>query len=295
MTLQLQRSPSVSGNEPEIGRSQEVVAHVYDVACSGPDGGGGGATVLNINRIFKDAIGLGGIFHTAIQVYGDEEWSFGYCEHGSGVFSCPPSKNPMYTFRESIVLGNTSCSMLTVNRIVRELSREWPGSSYEILSRNCNHFCNELCDKLDVPKLPGWVNRFANAGDAAVEAAEITAVKLKQAKKEIFTACKSASTYLTGAPSSSTPSDVEETGGTTGGTTSSSLFEGTWIGSIIGISMKPSRSLVNDDESSSSEDKTSDDESEPGDKQPSSNQNADQKDAAQEQDQKSENEPDHHP
>jgi len=291
MTLQLQRSPSVSGNEPEIGRSQEVVAHVYDVACSGPDGGGGGATVLNINRIFKDAIGLGGIFHTAIQVYGDEEWSFGYCEHGSGVFSCPPSKNPMYTFRESIVLGNTSCSMLTVNRIVRELSREWPGSSYEILSRNCNHFCNELCDKLDVPKLPGWVNRFANAGDAAVEAAEITAVKLKQAKKEIFTACKSASTYLTGAPSSSTPSDVEETGGTT----SSSLFEGTWIGSIIGISMKPSRSLVNDDESSSSDDKTSDDESEPGDKQPSSNQNADQKDAAQEQDQKSENEPDHHP
>uniref|UniRef100_A0ACD6A940 Uncharacterized protein n=1 Tax=Avena sativa TaxID=4498 RepID=A0ACD6A940_AVESA len=291
MTLQLQRSPSVSGNEPEIGRSQEVVAHVYDVACSGPDGGGGGATVLNINRIFKDAIGLGGIFHTAIQVYGDEEWLFGYCEHGSGVFSCPPSKNPMYTFRESIVLGNTSCSMLTVNRIVRELSREWPGSSYEILSRNCNHFCNELCDKLDVPKLPGWVNRFANAGDAAVEAAEITAVKLKQAKKEIFTACKSASTYLTGAPSSSTPSDVEETGGTT----SSSLFEGTWIGSIIGISMKPSRSLVNDDESSSSDDKTSDNESEPGDKQPSSNQNTDQKDAAQEQDQKSENEPDHHP
>jgi hypothetical protein len=70
MTLQLQRSAAVSGKEPEMGHSQEVVAHVYDVACSGPDGaGGGGATVLHINRIFKDGIGLGGIFHTAIQVF----------------------------------------------------------------------------------------------------------------------------------------------------------------------------------------------------------------------------------
>lgn len=68
--LQLRRSVAVSGNEPEPepGREQDVVAHVYDVACSGPDGnGGGGATVLHINRIFKDAIGLGGIFHTTIQ------------------------------------------------------------------------------------------------------------------------------------------------------------------------------------------------------------------------------------
>jgi hypothetical protein len=41
----------------------DVVAHVYDVANAGSD-----TTVLHINRFFKDAIGLGGIFHTAIQV-----------------------------------------------------------------------------------------------------------------------------------------------------------------------------------------------------------------------------------
>ncbi|KAI4975437.1 hypothetical protein ZWY2020_049044 [Hordeum vulgare] len=91
-------------------------------------------------------------------VYGDEEWSFDYYENGSGVFSCPPGKNPMYTFRESIVLGKTSCSLLVVNRIARDLSREWPGASYELLSRNCNHFCNEFCDKLGVPKLPAKDN-----------------------------------------------------------------------------------------------------------------------------------------
>ena len=111
--------------------------------------------------------------------------------------------------------------------------------------------------------------------------------QLKQAKKEIFTACKTASTYLTGAPTS-TSSDVEDTGGST----SNSLFEGTWIRSIIGISMKPSRSLMND-ASSSSDDETSDDESEPDGNQPSSDQNRDPKDATQEQTTKCEDEPNH--
>ncbi|XP_062233817.1 deSI-like protein At4g17486 [Phragmites australis] len=263
---------------------QEVVAHVYDVANAGSD-----ATVLHINRFFKDAIGLGGIFHTAIQVYGDEEWSFGYCERGTGVFSCPPCKNPMYTFHESIVLGKTNCSIFTVNQILQELSWEWLGGSYGLLSRNCNHFCNTFCEKLDVPKLPGWVNRFANAGDAALEVAETTAVKLKQAKKEIVTACKAASTFLTGT-SSSTPSNVEDTGGSTG----NSLFEGTWIRSIIGISMKPSRSLVcldgSDDEKSSDESESESDDNQPD----SSVHNADQQDATQERDMRSENGPRHH-
>lgn len=140
-----------------------------------------------------------------------------------------------------------------------------------------------------MPKLPGWVNRFANAGDATLEAAEITAEKLKQAKKEIFTVCKAASTYLIGAPPS-TPSNVEDTGGST----SNSLFEGTWIRSIIGMSMKPSRSLMKD-ASSSSDDETSDEDSESDGKHPSIDQNEDQKDATQEQTTKSENEPHNHP
>ncbi|XP_006655688.2 uncharacterized protein LOC102722125 [Oryza brachyantha] len=270
-------------------QEQEVVAHVYDVACSGSDGGGGNGNtaVVHINRFFKDAIGLGGIFHTAIQVYGDEEWSFGYCENGTGVFSCPPCKNPMYTYRESIVLGKTSCSIFTVNQILQELSWKWPGGSYELLSRNCNHFCNAFCEKLEVPKLPAWVNRFANAGDAALEVAETTAVKLKQAKKEIAGACKAATTYLTGS-SSSSPSNAENTGCST----NSSLFEGTWIRSIIGISMKPSKSLMCSD---SSDDEKSEDERGSDCEQPSSDHIEDKKDATQEQRVESDNRACHHP
>ena len=93
------------------------------------------------------------------QVFGEDEWSFGYCEQGSGVFSCPSGQNPMYTYRESIVLGKTNFSIFKVNQIIRELSREWPGTAYDLLSKNCNHFCDEFCERLDVPKLPGKHDR----------------------------------------------------------------------------------------------------------------------------------------
>ncbi|WOG97064.1 hypothetical protein DCAR_0416403 [Daucus carota subsp. sativus] len=182
----------------------EVKLHIYDVTNSESDKTNN--TILQINKIFKDGIGLGGIFHSAVQVHGEEEWSFGYCEEGSGVFSCPSGKNPMYTYRECIVLGKTNCSILKVAQILRELSREWPGQSYDLLSKNCNHFCDEFCQRLGVPRLPGWVNRFANAGDTAVEIAGNTAFRLRQAKTEIVTASKVAYRFLLGVDSNSAAS-----------------------------------------------------------------------------------------
>ncbi|CAH2077955.1 unnamed protein product [Thlaspi arvense] len=159
-----------------------VVLHIYDVTNIGSEKAND--TILQINRIFKGGIGLGGVFHSAIQVYGDDEWSYAYCEQGTGVFSCPSSKNPMYTYREKIVFGRTDCTIFVVNQILGELSREWPGHTYDSLSKNCNHFCDVLCDRLGVPKLPGWVNRFAHAGDTALEVAGNTALRIKQAKTE---------------------------------------------------------------------------------------------------------------
>ncbi|KAM3409174.1 hypothetical protein ACQJBY_001875 [Aegilops geniculata] len=253
---------------------KEVVLHVYDVTNS--DSEKTNNTILQINRIFKDRIGLGGIFHSAVQVlpptppalpdpgdafclpacplllqipnshfpmcrvqvYGEEEWSFGFCENGSGVFSCPVSKNPMYTYRERIVLGETECTIATVNRILRELSRDWPGHSYDLLSRNCNHFCDVLCDRLGVPKLPGWVNRFANAGDTAVVVAENTAVKFRQAKTEIVNASRVAYRFMAGLTSKNQASQ-EAPGDQNRG---SPTFQGTWFKNVVSAGAKPSTS-----------------------------------------------------
>ncbi|KAG2700544.1 hypothetical protein I3760_06G002400 [Carya illinoinensis] len=214
----------------------EVILHIYDVTNSGSDKTNN--TILQINKIFKDGIGLGGIFHSAVQVYGEDEWSFGFCEQGTGVFSCPSGKNPMYTYRECIVLGQTSFSIFKVNQILRELSREWPGSSYDLLSKNCNHFCDEFCERLEVPKLPGWVNRFANAGDTAMEVAGNTATRFRQAKTEIVTASKVAYRFLAGVANNATGSS-ESTGNSNRGTP---RFQATWFKNLITTGAKPSSS-----------------------------------------------------
>ncbi|XP_072963784.1 uncharacterized protein [Typha angustifolia] len=215
---------------------KEVILHVYDVTNS--DSEKTNNTILQINRIFKDRIGLGGIFHSAVQVYGLEEWSFGYCENGSGVFSCPPGKNPMYTYRECIVLGETTCSILEVKQILRELSRDWPGNSYDLLAKNCNHFCDAFCERLGVLKLPGWVNRFANAGDTAMVVAGNTAFRFRQAKTEIVTASKVAYRFMAGLTTNS-PATPESPSNSNRGTP---RFQGTWFKNIMSVGAKPSSS-----------------------------------------------------
>ncbi|KAF8097577.1 hypothetical protein N665_0285s0009 [Sinapis alba] len=177
----------------------EVVLHIYDVTNSGSE-------ILQIDRFYKDGIGPGGVFHSAIQVYGDDEWSYGYCEQGAGVFSCPSTKNPLYTYREKIVLGRTDCTIFMVDQILRELSREWSEHTYDLLSKNCSHFCDVLCDRLGVPQLPGWVNRFANDGDTALEVAGNTAMRVKEAKAELVSTSKVANSFLSNVSSDMTNS-----------------------------------------------------------------------------------------
>ncbi|KAL7003474.1 hypothetical protein U1Q18_004629 [Sarracenia purpurea var. burkii] len=213
----------------------EVILHIYDVTSSDSDKTNN--TIVQINKIFKDRIGFGGIFHSAVQVYGDEEWSFGYCEQGTGVFSCLPARNPMYTYRECIVLGKTNFCIFKVNQILRELSREWPGYLYDLLSKNCNHFCDEFCERLGVPKLPGWVNRFAHAGDTAVEIAENTALRLRQAKTEIVSASKVAYKFLLGATSTTNPAEPP-----TNFNRGSPKFQATWFKNLISSGAESSSS-----------------------------------------------------
>ncbi|KAM7494456.1 hypothetical protein LguiB_029065 [Lonicera macranthoides] len=229
----------------------EVILHIYDVTNSGSDKTNN--TIVQINKIFKDGIGLGGIFHSAVQVYGDEEWSFGFCEQGTGVFNVPHGRNPMYTYRECIVLGKTDCSIFKVNQIIRELSREWPGHSYDLLSKNCNHFCDEFCERLGVPKLPGWVNRFAHAGDAAAELAGNTALRFRQAKTEIVSASRVAYRFLASVTSNNSLNSPvagnSNANSNRGG--GSPRFQATWFRNLVSAAgARPSSSsdLGNQDE-----------------------------------------------
>jgi len=55
------------------------------------------------------------------------EWSFGYCDQGTGVYPCPPKGNTGYTYRESVALGVTSLAPARVQGMMHVLQTQWPG------------------------------------------------------------------------------------------------------------------------------------------------------------------------
>ncbi|GBG88467.1 hypothetical protein CBR_g47937 [Chara braunii] len=173
----------------------QVLLHVYDVTNSASEKTNN--AIRQVNKIMRDTMGIGGIFHGAVEVHG-EEWSFGYCERGSGVYCCAPKRNPMYTFRETVVLGMTPLDKRKVREIVERMGYEWQGRTYDLLAKNCNHFCEAFCQMLGVGPIPGWVNRFAHAGDTAVEVTTSTLNHLRQVRQDVNVAARQAYRFVFG-------------------------------------------------------------------------------------------------
>merc|ERR1740121_1294354 len=63
-------------------------------------------------------------------------------------------------------MGETDLMPHEVDRLLRDMSARWKGDTYDMLCRNCCHFCNELCVELGVGHLPDWLNSLAAAGAA---------------------------------------------------------------------------------------------------------------------------------
>lgn len=125
-----------------------------------------GAVLLNIydlskefllsNDISQEVLELGGAFHAGVEVYG-QEWSFS----PDGVnFSCPKTHD-VHVYRQSIVIGYTQLEPEEVEVICEdEMSWEWHGSTYDMLSRNCCTFSRALCKRLTGNSIPDWVDRL---------------------------------------------------------------------------------------------------------------------------------------
>ncbi|PNW86134.1 hypothetical protein CHLRE_02g074600v5 [Chlamydomonas reinhardtii] len=142
-----------------------VLLNVYDVTNTANENTN--SFIQRLNSITRE-LSIGGVFHGAIEV-DDVEWSFGYCESGTGVYCCRARQNTMYNFRETLELGVTEKSKQEIKEIVARLKRAWAGTSYDLLQRNCCHFCEQLCAELGVPPPPAWLNRFAQGADATIK------------------------------------------------------------------------------------------------------------------------------
>jgi hypothetical protein len=51
-----------------------------------------------------------------------------------------------------------------VNEIVEQMKPKWQADQYDLLSKNCCNFCDELSRRLGAGPLPSWVMTLAAAG-----------------------------------------------------------------------------------------------------------------------------------
>mmetsp|Transcript_12566 Transcript_12566/g.38782 ORF Transcript_12566/g.38782 Transcript_12566/m.38782 type:complete len:261 (-) Transcript_12566:76-858(-) len=149
---------SISGQSPRGAYRERVLVRVYDL----------GRTFLTRwhNKLTRGY----GAFHTGVELYG-REWSFGmtFDDWSTGVTWNLPMQNPDHSFRETLTMGYTHRSPQEVMHIIDELKMVWKGSTYNVLSRNCHNFSDELCGRLGVTRLPAWINDLAYTGAEAVE------------------------------------------------------------------------------------------------------------------------------
>ncbi|ORZ00998.1 PPPDE putative peptidase domain-containing protein [Syncephalastrum racemosum] len=66
--------------------------------------------------------------------------------------------------RQTILIGYVDMTETEISQVLQAISQEFMGTSYNLLTRNCNHFTEELCRRLCNKSSPGWINRAAKLG-----------------------------------------------------------------------------------------------------------------------------------
>ncbi|KAI9849526.1 MAG: hypothetical protein M1837_004146 [Sclerophora amabilis] len=108
------------------------------------------------------------LLHSGV-VVNDKEYAYGgHDQPGkTGVYWTRPRQEPPgATFRSEVLHGFTIRTEEELETIIKEVSSEYLGQSYNLLKKNCNHFTNTLCQRLTSRSAPSWLNRAANIGIA---------------------------------------------------------------------------------------------------------------------------------
>ncbi|XP_027168363.1 deSI-like protein At4g17486 [Coffea eugenioides] len=121
--------------------------------------------VYDLTSINGYAYWLGlGVYHSGVQVHG-VEYAFGAHEYPTtGIFEGEPKQCDGFTFRKSLLMGWTEMTPGQVRGVMEELAEKYRGNAYNLITKNCNHFCNDACMKLTGNPIPSWVNRLAKLG-----------------------------------------------------------------------------------------------------------------------------------
>ncbi|CAH1419022.1 unnamed protein product [Lactuca virosa] len=161
-------------------------------------------------------VGLG-VYHSGVQVHG-VEYAFGSHEQPTtGIFEGEPKQCEGFTFRKQILIGWTEMSLRDVRGFMEMLSQDYTGISYNLITRNCNHFCNDACLQLTGNPIPNWINRLARIGflcncivPASINSTKVGIEDHKVCNEaEIKTKLRSRSNRFTSSSSSPSSSSVD--------------------------------------------------------------------------------------
>ncbi|KKA26298.1 hypothetical protein TD95_001765 [Thielaviopsis punctulata] len=131
----------------------EVTIHVYDL--------------LPPSRLSSALWTFGSsLLHSGVVINGREYAYGGHQKRGmTGVYwTQPKTVPPGGTFRCEILHGFTLASPGEIEAVLKEASQKFHGTSYNILTKNCNHFTAYLVERLTGSPGPSWLNRAASIG-----------------------------------------------------------------------------------------------------------------------------------
>lgn len=108
----------------------------------------------------------GSLLHSGVVVRNKEYAFGGHDRRGvTGVYHTRPRLEPPGgTFRLEILQGFTVRNEAEIEAVMREASERFLGTSYNLLTNNCNHFTSYLCQRLTGRPAPRWLNRAASVG-----------------------------------------------------------------------------------------------------------------------------------
>lgn len=111
-----------------------------------------------------------GIYHSGLQVFNTEYTFAGGDFDGSGVQEQVPKATPAgstWQYKETVDLGKTTLSEKDIRSVLSNIRNDFPAKTYDLTSKNCNHFTELLSTRLDVHhNYPSWVNRAAKWGNS---------------------------------------------------------------------------------------------------------------------------------
>ncbi|RVW53827.1 DeSI-like protein [Vitis vinifera] len=92
---------------------------------------------------------LGFNFFFSVRLVHGVEYALGLTSTPTtGIFEVEPKQCPWFTFRKSILIGRTDLGPKDVRSFMEKLAEEYSGNTYNLITRNCNHFCNDVCNRL---------------------------------------------------------------------------------------------------------------------------------------------------